>query len=123
MASVLCNQCKSGIHYHGEPSGIKYIFIKDIDWKLIVSTSFDPNYKEYSEPSGSPKLYQTDTIEIDFSKEIHSAWKCPHCDSIMFFDSYGNVTDKITVEVVKNRNRLSLNRSLFRKPEPGLYYQ
>lgn len=31
MASIQCDKCRFGIHYHGEPEGIEYIFIKDED--------------------------------------------------------------------------------------------
>ncbi len=88
MASIQCIKCKAGIHYHGEPEGIEYIFIKKKDWNKIISTRFDSRNKQYINGSSSPALYQTDTIESDFKESIMKAWKCPKCGAFIFFDEH-----------------------------------
>lgn len=93
MASVQCVKCKEGIHYHGEPEGIEYIFIKEKDWDKITSSCFDPLNKQYVDKSSAPILFQTDTIESDFAELIIKVWKCPECGSIMFFDRFGKVIE------------------------------
>lgn len=93
MASLQCSHCKAGIRYHGEPEGIEYVFIKEIDWDRIISSRFDPLNKRYLEGSASPMLFQTDTIEIEFESSVHKAWKCPKCKALMFFDKNGKVAE------------------------------
>ncbi len=91
MASIQCSQCKTGIHYHGEPSGIEYTFIKEDDWGKIIISRFDPQNKRFAEGSSVPMLFQTDSIESDFESAIWKAWRCPECGTIMFFDKNGRV--------------------------------
>lgn len=91
MASIQCIRCKAGIHYHGEPEGIEYIFIKEEDWESITTTRFDSQNKQYVNGSSFPMLYQADTIESDFVDLIVKAWKCPECGTFMFFDEHGRV--------------------------------
>ena len=91
MASIQCTKCKTGIHYHGQPKGIEYIFIKECDWDKITSSSFDPKNKQYKSESFPPMLFQADTIEADFEELIEKAWKCPECGCIMIFDVHERV--------------------------------
>lgn len=93
MASIQCSKCKMGIHYHGEPDGIEYVFITIRDWTRITASRFNRENKEYFEGSSIPKLFQTDTIEEDFPAAVHKIWKCPHCGSLMIFDGHGKVTE------------------------------
>lgn len=92
MASIQCDKCRFGIHYHGDPEGIEFVFIKNDDWTIISSSKFDPKNKQFRTGQTSPMLYQTDTIELDFEDSIRKAWKCPKCGTIMFFDSQGKIT-------------------------------
>ena len=90
MASIQCIKCKAGIHYHGEPEGIEYIFINEKDWDKMISSYFDPLNKQYINESDVPKLFRSDTIESDFEEQlIIKAWKCQACGSIVFFDRHG----------------------------------
>ncbi len=91
MASIQCVKCKRGIHYHGEPDGIEYVFIKVRDWDRITATRFDAKNKQYVNGSSYPKLYQTDTIESDFEDLIVKAWRCPECGTFLFCDEHGRV--------------------------------
>ncbi len=92
MASVKCSKCGYGIHYHGEPNGIEYIFILNADWKAITSSCLTPKNKGLDTNKEYPKLFQSDTIEEDFPGAVHKYWKCPKCGSLFFFDDEGNVT-------------------------------
>ena len=91
MASMQCVKCKEGIHYHGEPAGIEYIFIKGEDWDRITNIRFDSKNKQYVNGSSFPLLYRADTIETDFKDLIMKAWKCPVCGTFMFYNEKGNV--------------------------------
>ena len=91
MASILCSKCNTGIHYHSEPQGIEYYFIKQDDWKEICQSKFNPDKKEMNH-TRYPRLYRTDTLEDDFAKSIVKMWKCPNCGTFMLFDNRGNVT-------------------------------
>ena len=90
MASILCNNCNTGIHYHSEPQGIEYTYISTKDWNDICNSHFKSESKEYDD-SGYPKLYRTDTLEDDFSHCINKSWKCPSCGSILAFDKKGSL--------------------------------
>lgn len=92
MASVKCNKCGYGIHYHGEPSGIEYTFIVESDWGRITSARFNARSKEYSDDKTAPLLFRSDTIEEDFANALIRFWKCPSCGSLIFFDKEGKVT-------------------------------
>ena len=85
MASIQCIKCKAGIHYHGEPAGIEYVFIRLEDWDRIITTRFDSMNRQFINGSTFPKLYRTDTIESDFAGFIVKAWKCPECGTFMIF--------------------------------------
>ncbi|MBR4514155.1 MAG: hypothetical protein IKO61_04650 [Lachnospiraceae bacterium] len=89
MASIMCKKCNTGIHYHSEPNGIEYTFIKENDWIIICNSCFDGKAKEMDTEKYYPKLFRTDTIEEDFSELIYKAWKCPACGSIIIFDAKG----------------------------------
>ena len=91
MASIQCIKCKTGIHYHGEPEGIEYIFIKEKDWDRIITARFDSQNRQYINGSSLPMLYRADTIESDFVDLIVKAWKCPECGTFMFYDEHGRV--------------------------------
>lgn len=105
MASIQCIKCKSGIHYHGEPEGIEYVFIRAKDWDNIISSRFDPNHKLYLGAGSSPMLFQTDTIEADFEDLIGKAWKCPKCGTIMTFDKNGRVIQAFEIDDSKKRGK------------------
>ena len=92
MASLQCSKCKAGIHYHGEPEGIEYVLIKIKDWEVITSSKFAPDKKQYYPGSKSPRLFASDSIEMDFPEMIATAWKCPECGSLMFFGENGSVS-------------------------------
>lgn len=92
MASIQCKNCKCGIHYHGEPSGIEYVLIDCHDWEEIITAKFDPKNKVIDPQTGYPKLFRTDTIEEDFPDAIKKFWKCQDCGSLIFFDERGRVT-------------------------------
>ena len=91
MASIQCRNCKCGIHYHGEPSGIEFILIDYHEWEKIISSKFDPKKKVIDPQTGYPKLFRTDTIAEDFPEAIKKFWKCPECGSLIFFDRKGRV--------------------------------
>lgn len=90
MASLQCGNCKYGIHYHDEPSGIEYVMIAFSDWAEITAAKFDPE-KKILDKTGYPKLYRTDTIEEDFPGAVKKFWKCPKCGTLFFFDENGKV--------------------------------
>ncbi len=90
MASILCSNCSTGIHYHSEPQGIEYMFFEVEKWKEICNSRFNPQFKEISN-DGYPKLYKTDTIEEDFKGEFIKLWRCPKCKSLMLFGDNGKV--------------------------------
>lgn len=96
MASVLCNKCKMGIHYHSEPQGIEYVYIDQNDWEDICNSAFDTKSK-IMDDNGYPKLYKTDTLEDDFKDRIVKVWRCPNCGSIIKFDREGNVMETYEV--------------------------
>ena len=52
MASLECSNCRYGIHYHGLPEGIEYIFFKWDDWKKIESKKFTSDEIESENLSG-----------------------------------------------------------------------
>ena len=89
MASIQCIKCKAGIHYHGEPAGIEYVFIRLEDWDRIITTRFDSMNRQFINGSTFPKLYRTDTIESDFAGFIVKAWKCPECGTFIIFNEHG----------------------------------
>ena len=91
MASIQCRNCKYGIHYHGEPSGIEFVRIDSHDWEKIVISKFDSKNKIFDPQTGYPKLFRTDTIAEDFPDVIKKFWKCPKCGSLLFFDEKGRV--------------------------------
>lgn len=95
MASVLCSNCNTGIHYHSDPNGIEYVYISDEDWNSICESRFNPESKVIDD-KGYPKLFRTDTLESDFESVIHKAWVCPNCKSIITFDAKGNVINTYT---------------------------
>ena len=43
------------------------------------------------EDTGHPYLYRSDTIETDFPEFLHKGWKCPECNSILFFGTGGRL--------------------------------
>ena len=69
MASLECSNCRYGIHYHGLPEGIEYIFFKWDDWKKIELKKL--------------KSYEIETENL--SGYLY-AWKCPSCGTFEFFD-------------------------------------
>ncbi len=91
MASLQCKNCKYGIHYHDEPSGIEYVMIEFPDWIKITSAKFDLENKVIDIKTGYPKLYRTDTIAEDFPNAVRKFWKCPKCGALIFFDEKGKV--------------------------------
>lgn len=86
MASIKCGKCNAAIRYHGEPCGIEYIMISKENWRMMASKVFDSNNKEFCGDGQTPKLYRTDTIEVDFPKMLARYWKCPICGSLHFFE-------------------------------------
>ncbi len=88
MASILCKKCGEGIHYHGEPCGIEYRYIKSYDWDRICGSRFDSTK---TDKSGYPVLYRTDTLDEDFAESIVKIWRCPNCGSLIVFDEKGKM--------------------------------
>ncbi len=115
MASLQCIKCRAGIHYHGEPKGIEYRFIKLEDWDSIITSHFDYKNKQYVKDGLSPMLYQTDTIEIDFDDLIVKAWKCPECGAFLFYDENGKVIRVYEEDVSeeKEKGEVSCNYVVF----------
>lgn len=91
MASILCNNCNYGIHYHDIPEGIEFLYIPIKTWEKICQSRFDKNNPIYDEQHIYPKLFRSDTIEADFKNEVTYAWKCPSCESILVFHENGSV--------------------------------
>ena len=75
MASLKCNRCGYGIHYHGEPDGTEYVFVKLSDWREMERENL---------PS--------DCLELEHYDQFIDAWKCSECGTFAFFDKYGHVT-------------------------------
>ncbi len=106
MASLQCQNCKYGIHYHNEPSGIEYVMIEVPDWIHITSAQFDPKNKEIDVKTGYPKLYRTDTIAEDFPNAVRKIWKCPKCGTMILFDKKG----KVRTAYIPNEDNVSITR-------------
>lgn len=85
MASLLCRNCNTGMHYHSEPNGIQYIYISKEDWKIICNSKFNPKQKQYN--GVYPMLFRTDTIESDFEEKVVEVWRCPNCGNVIEFDN------------------------------------
>ncbi len=70
MASLKCSNCGYGIHYHGMPEGIEYIFFTLKDWIDLSSQG-----------------QQAVSVQIDNDGQYLMAWKCPECGTYAFFDN------------------------------------
>lgn len=91
MAIIQCPKCLHAIQYHGIPDGTEFVAVTVHDWKIILASSFDPSHKKMHEDTGHPYLYRSDTIETDFPGVLHKGWKCPECNSILFFGAGGHL--------------------------------
>lgn len=65
MASIQCSQCKTGIHYHGEPSGIEYTFIKEDECVSAFYKQRSIDSLDYVRWSDRPEKYKHRLI-VDF---------------------------------------------------------
>ena len=70
MASLKCSNCGNGIHYHGLPEDIEYVYCKYTDWKEL-----------------EPKGFASDELELNNQELFTTAWKCPKCGAFAFFDN------------------------------------
>ena len=69
MSSLRCSNCGSGIHHHGMPVGIEYIFFPMKIWEELTRIKC---------PS--------DRVELDYDNKITYSWRCPVCGAFAFFD-------------------------------------
>lgn len=68
MSSLKCGICGKGLHLHGEPNGIEYIFFAAESWQQLLAQN-----------------PVSDLVELDFPGTFRKLWKCPDCRSLMFF--------------------------------------
>ncbi len=71
MASLECNYCGHGVHYHDEPNGTEYVFMPFSPWDQYAKTN---------------------TPIINFKSEETNkfilAWKCSECGCFHLFPGY-----------------------------------
>lgn len=91
MASLQCSKCGEGIHYHGIPQDIEYIYFSKDVWNTICSTNFDKTNKVMDESGNYPKLFRSSTIENDYQGQYLKIWKCQKCGTLHFFSDEGSV--------------------------------
>lgn len=68
MSSLKCGICGEGLHHHGEPNGIEYIFFPAESWQQLLAEN-----------------PVSDLVELDFPGTFRKLWRCPDCQSLMVF--------------------------------------
>lgn len=89
MASLKCSFCGKGIHYHGIPNGIKYIFCSLSDWQTLENENLN-----------------ADCLELEHYEKFIKAWKCPKCGTFAFFDDRVHVGKVYTPKKTFSTNSL-----------------
>lgn len=71
MASLKCNNCGYGIHYHDEPNGIEYTAFSMELWNTFAKTN-------------KPIIRYV----LDGNDDFLCVWRCPECGCIHTFIAY-----------------------------------
>ena len=77
MASLKCQKCGKGIHYHGIPNETVYYYFPIETWKSFPANTPVCRYK------------------LEKPTEFYTVWRCDSCGSVHFFKGYD--TFSITV--------------------------
>lgn len=69
MASLKCNNCGTGIHYHNTPCGIEYTLIPVEIWNCYLN-----------------KDMTICKITLDVPNSYLTVWRCPECGCLHIFE-------------------------------------
>ena len=92
MASLKCSNCGFGIHYHDEPNGTEYVFIKLTEWERLIETKL--NVSRYL---------------LDGTEDYLYAWKCKECGAFMFMDNKIGFVNKVFVPAEECKTEVICN--------------